>query len=130
MIKNISEIIENHEKRIRALENKISGVDVKASKGKTVSIKEFLLGKKLKGDVERTLAVGFFLEKYKEYISFNVKDLKESFRAAKEPVPKNINDKANKNIKNGHFMEASENKDNLKAWTLTSSGERQVENGF
>ncbi len=53
-----------------------------------------------------------------------------AFRAAREPVPPNINDKANLCVKNGHFMEHSEKKDNTKAWLVTRTGEEVVLAGF
>ncbi len=49
---------------------------------------------------------------------------------AKEIVPGNINYKVIMNIKKGFIMEAKEKKDDLKAWTLTTTGERFVKNGL
>lgn len=50
------------------------------------------------------------------------------FEKAKEKTPANINDRVNKIIANtGYIMETKEKKDNLKAWTLTNSGERFIE---
>jgi hypothetical protein len=63
-------------------------------------------------------------------ISFNVKDLEGGFRAAKEKVPLNINDKINMNTKKGMMMEADEKKDNFTAWVLTNKGEKFVKNDF
>ena len=61
---------------------------------------------------------------------FNTKDLAEGFRSAKEPPPTNMNDKVNLNIRKGHMMEAKEKKDKSKAWVLTNSGEKFVEEGL
>jgi hypothetical protein len=58
---------------------------------------------------------------------FNVADLEATFRAAREKLPKNINDAANKNVARGFLMEAREKKDSKKAWQLTATGERSVE---
>jgi hypothetical protein len=60
---------------------------------------------------------------------FNIKDLAECFRSAKEPAPANINDKVNSNIQKGYMMEEKEKKDKLTAWVLTNSGEKFVEGG-
>ena len=50
------------------------------------------------------------------------------FRSAKEKPPKNINDVINKNINPGKFiMDAASKKDDKKAWVLTSTGEKHVE---
>ena len=119
-------ILDNHEKRIKALEGAPKS-DVKSGK-KQISIKEFLLSKKPKDDVQRTLAICYYLEKHKSMNSFNAKDIEEGFRGAKEKVPDNVNYKVIQNIKSGYMMEAKEKKDKFKAWTLTSTGERFVEN--
>ena len=42
-------------------------------------------------------------------------------------MPANINDAVNKNIEKGYIMDAKK-KDSKKAWTLTATGERFVEN--
>ena len=76
------------------------------------------------------MAIGHNLEEYETLSSFNVRDLENAFRAAKERVPANINDKVNKNIEKGYIMESKGRKDNLKAWVLTNSGEQYVENNF
>ena len=95
-----------------------------------MSIKEFLLERAASDDVQKTLAIGHYLETQEGMTSFNKTDLEKGFRAAKESVPTNINDKVNMSIKNGHMMEAAAKKDNIKAWVLTSSGEKYLQNGF
>lgn len=95
-----------------------------------MSIKEFLLERAASDDVQKTLAIGYFLETQEGMSSFNKTDLEKGFRAAKETVPANINDKVNMSIKNGHLMDAAEKKNSLKAWNLTSSGEKYLKNGF
>ncbi len=127
-ILEIRKKLEEHEERISELESlfQTKGDSVK----KEMSVKEFILSKKPKNDVEKTLAIGYYLEKKERLSSFNAKDLEKGFRAAKETVPENINYKVIKNIKKGHMMEAKEKKDKLKAWVLTSTGEEYVENGF
>lgn len=122
------QILDDHERRIRALEG-IPKFEVKG-KNKKMSIKEFLISKKPKDDVQRTLVICYYLEKHKNMNSFNAKDIEDGFREAKEKVPDNVNYKAIQNIKSGCMMEAKEKKDKFKAWTLTSTGERFVENDF
>ena len=74
------------------------------------------------------LVFGYYLEHVEGLGSFNVADLVSIFRSAKEPLPKNINDVINKNINPGKFiMDAAEKKDEKKAWVLTSTGEKYVE---
>lgn len=118
-------VLDDHERRIRILEgspNQIHRIE------KLLSMKEFLISKKPKDDVQRTLVICYFLEKYKSMNSFNVKDIEDGFREAKERVPENVNYKVIKNIKSGYIMEAKEKKDKFKAWTLSNTGERFVEN--
>lgn len=127
-IMEINKKLEEHEERISKLESLFQTKPEVVKK--EVSIKEFILSKKPKSDIQKTLAIGYYLEKYEDSSSFNIRDLEKSFRAAKEKVPKNVGDKPQKNIKKGHMMEDGEKKDNLKAWSLTNSGEKYVENGF
>jgi len=126
-ISEVKRILEDHERRISALE----GMPEKLkSEGKKLSIKEFVLTKNPTDDVQRTLVIGYYLENFGGVEAFNVKDLTEGFRLARERVPLNMNDKVNLNISKGYLMKAGEKKDNLKAWVLTSSGERFVEGGW
>ena len=120
------------EKRMQALEARLSrNALVTGSKGaKKLSIKEFIISKSPSNDVEKTLAIAYFLERYTGAASFNTDDLSQYFQLAKEATPLNINDKVNLNIKKGHLAEASEKKDKKKAWIVTNSGERFVESDF
>ncbi len=81
----------------------------------------------LKTDVQKVLALGYFLEYMEDMESFNVSDIETAFRAAKEKPPKNINDAVNKNIAHGFLMDTADKKDSKKAWCLTSTGEKYVE---
>lgn len=126
MNEEVRKILEDHEKRIQRLEQLYKSKPTTTKK--QISIKEFILSKKPKNDVEKTLVIGYYLENFRDMSYFNAKDLEEGFREAKEKVPKNVNDKAYQNIKRGFMMEAKEKKDKLKAWNLTSTGERFVEN--
>jgi len=133
-IRKILEKIEDLEKRVLSLEE--HGLNLKSEKSdvhnqsKKISIKEFILSKNLSGDVEKVLAMGYYLEKNEKAKSFNISDLGRLFISAKEKLPKNINDKVNMNIKKGHVMEVQEKKDGKKAWVLTATGETYVENNF
>ena len=124
----IMEILEEHEARIKRLE-KLLEYKPEGLK-KDVSVKEFIILKKPKKDVEKTIAVGYYLEKHQGLSSFNINNIKEEFRKAKEPLPSNINQTINANIKKGYMMVTESKKDKLKAWILTNSGEKFVENDF
>ena len=125
IIKDIMGKLDDHEGRISALE----GMPAKKTQGegKKLSIKEFILTKKPGDDVQKTLVVGYYLEHFESMDRFNARDLSDGFRSAKEPLPTNINDKVNLNIGKGYMMEAKEKKDKFKAWVLTNSGEKFVE---
>lgn len=130
----------NIEARLEALENRVAILEATAGgsttsvqrpiKVKTQSPKEFLMGLALKSAVEKTLALGYFIETIQGSGHFNIDDIEATFRLAKEKVPGNIGDMVNKNIKKGVFMEHDEKKDGKKAWVLTATGESFAENGF
>ena len=124
----IQQILKGHEERISKLESLLKATPEASSK--KTSLKEFILSKKPIGDVQRSLAIGYYLETYQGIQSFNVKDLEEGFRTAKEKVPQNIPYKVYRKVGKGHMMEAKEKKDELKAYVLTNSGENHVEAGF
>lgn len=126
--RTIEQRIEELEKRVASLEQVSSlRTPSAAVKMKKTSSKEFLMTKELKTDTQKTLALGYYLEHIEDVPSFNVDDLIAVFQAAKERRPQNMNDVVNKNIARGFLMDAAEKKDNKKAWVLTSTGEKYVE---
>lgn len=124
--------------RLKSLEDRVKKIEqslfsssvslASGSQGKTFSPKEFLKTKIVDSDPKKALVLGYFLEHIRKIQSFNVNDLEEAFRAAKEQLPKNMNATVDKNIAQGFMMSASEKKDSKKAWCLTSTGEKHVEN--
>jgi len=127
-ITKLKKKLEEHEQRISALEERLRIIPKKSFK--KISIKEFIISKKPKDNVQLTLVICYYLENYERQSTFNVKDIEDGFRRAKQQVPKNINYKIIRNIEKGHIMESNEKKNNLKAWVLTVSGEKFVENNF
>jgi hypothetical protein len=128
-------------KRITSLEKRVAQIEAGAGRkmilgtarkkdSKDLSVKEFIISKRPSGDVQKTLAMGYYLEKFEKVISFNIEDLGRCFQLAKEPTPQNINDKINMNIRKGHMAEAKQKKNNKKAWIVTNTGEQFLENGF
>lgn len=126
MLKDIKKQLNNLEKRVSNLETKPSGK--KGTSTKKLSIREFFISKKPKNGVDKTLVVGYYLENYQDFPSFNISDIEAGFRSAKEPPPGNINDTINKNIRKGFIMDAVEKKENKQAWVLTNLGLQYVEN--
>jgi hypothetical protein len=97
---------------------------------KRLALKEFIISQAPSNGVQMTLTIGYYLETFDAVSPFNASDLERAFRAAREPVPPNINDKANMCVRNGHFMEEREKKDNMKAWVLTRTGQEVARKGF
>ena len=122
------------EKRIEALEGLRHAPDQNDRLGqhmmKQISAKEFLLSKEVSSIVEKTLALGYYLEHFAKISPFNINDMADVFRMAREKLSVNPSDMINKNVVKGHFMEAGDQKDAKKAWVLTATGERFVENNF
>lgn len=118
--------ISDLEKRIEKIEKLLAGPKVALAKAKKLSAREFLMKTPAKSEVQKVLALGYFLEHIEGMTSFNVSDLEAVFRAAKEKLPKNMNDAVNKNVARGLLMEAESKKDAKKAWYLTSTGERHL----
>jgi hypothetical protein len=119
------------ERRLITLEKGKAATHKEASKKqKRISIKEYIIKHAPENDVQRTLVIAGYLEKEKDYSSFNIDDIKQGFRQARIPQPSNANDKVNMNISKGYLMEDEAKKDNKKAWVLTVTGESAVENNF
>jgi hypothetical protein len=120
------------EKRLADLERIVfrTGTEPAPSAIKELSVKEFILVKRPSNDVEKTLAIAYFLERFAGMTSFNIDDLAQHFQLAKEAIPTNINDKVNLSIKKGHVAEAKGKKNKKKAWIVTNSGEKFVENSM
>jgi hypothetical protein len=129
-VEELKEKVEEHEKRIRKLEALFEDKEVDSKKKE--SIKEFIISKNPKNDVQKTLAIGYYIEKYGDTSDFNANDILKGFKDAKEKAPsrKKIYDKIASNINKGHMMVSDENKGKSKAWILTNSGEKFVQNGF
>jgi hypothetical protein len=115
------------ESRIASLERLIALADRPVSvSSKPVSIQEFIISRGPRSETEKTLVIAYYLEKYEKKVPFNIESLREAYGRAKEPGPKNLNDAVNKNIQKGLIMESSDRMGKLKAWVVTSSGERLV----
>jgi hypothetical protein len=127
-LKGLKEQLEEHEGRIQILENIIK--NKAPSTKKRDSIKEFIILKNPKNNVQKTLVIGYYLENYEEMSSFNVDNILRGFKDAKEKAPprKRIYDKIASNIDKGHMMVSNEQKGKIKSWVLTNSGEKFVEN--
>ncbi len=125
---DLKRTVQAHEKRISNLESLLKKKPPQPAK--EISIKEFLLSKRPSSEASKTLVIAYYLERHRNTSPFTTRDLEQLYREAREPLPTNINDVVNQNIAKGFIMEAEDKKDGRKAWILTSSGERFVENGL
>ena len=146
-LSKLEAILKDHESRIRLLEQRLGGAQRAEEKAaaplapvvaapaappapRAPSVRHFILEKSPTDDVQRTLAIGYFLEKHADYKSFNAKDIEKGFVEAREKVPGNVSDKVLKNVWKGTMMQVQEDKDGLKAYVLTNAGTKFVESGF
>jgi len=127
-IAELRKMIVDQESRIRRLEALFE--TEKPVAAKKVSLKEFLLSKAPRSDVQKVLGIGYYLERNEGAAAFTVDDLRKAFRTAAEPLPGNLSETIRKNVSKGHLMDAGDKKNGSKAWILTSTGEKVVEAGF
>lgn len=123
-------------KRIEDLERRVAALEKPASphrspqNAKPLSLREFVLSKSPQTEVDAAIVIAYHLEKHDGISSFTSEDLKNGFAQAKEPSPVNPSEVLAKNARKGFIMDAPEKKKGLKAWVLTNTGERYVENGL
>jgi hypothetical protein len=130
-MEKMEERLSSLETRVAALEKLFQRPDAAAlAREKDLSAKEFLIAKKTKSETQKVVALVYFLEHHQGVVPANVSDLESMFGQARETPPKNMNDAVNKNVARGFLMEAKEKKDSKKAWMLTATGEKFVEEGM
>jgi len=69
----------------------------------------------------------YWLFKREQMESFNVKDITRCYDQTRKAKPSNPNQIINQNVSRHIFAEASAEKDGLKAWVITRTGEEYVE---
>jgi len=97
---------------------------------KKLSIREFLLKYPPTTDIQRTLAIGYYLETHEGMSSFTKAELERGYRDAKHSLPSNLSMNIKRCIEAGNMMETKEKKDNKLAYVVTSTGERFVESDY
>jgi|ERR1035438_9428680 hypothetical protein len=135
-------MLQEHERRIKSLEQKMGVGEAVAQQlppqsvqpvpvaPKVHSIRQFMVEKSPTDDVQRSLVIGYYLEKQSGLASFNAKDIEKGFLDAREKVPGNVADKILKNVWKGHMMQVKDDKDSLKAYVLTNAGTKFVDSGI
>jgi hypothetical protein len=128
-------MLQDYERRIRLIEQRLEGGNKAGERAaptvpKVPSLSRFINEKNPADDVQRSLVIGYYLEKHANHVAFNAKDLEKGFVDAREKVPGSVDDKILKNVWKGHMMQAGEDKDGLKAYALTAAGKKFVDTGF
>ena len=137
-LSRIETMLQEHERRIKALEQKLGAAETVVQQPASVpppapkvqSVRQFVMEKSPTDDVQRSLVIGYYLEKQSGLVSFNAKDIEKGFVDAREKVPGNVADKILKNVWKGHMMQVKDDKDGLKAYVLTNTGTKFVESGI
>ncbi len=120
--------VEELERRVEALEG--APRPPAATGAKKQSLREFLKSKDPKNSVDASLFIAYYMEKDGSLTPFTVEDLGAGFDDAREPRPGNMSDMVYKLARRGLVAEAPEKKGGSKAYVVTNSGERFVENGL
>lgn len=127
----ILEAIKKLEERVSRIESGSSDASfgekaAAPAASKKLSIKEFLLEHPPTNDIQRTLAIGYFLETHVGMACFTKADLEKGYRDAREPTPSNISMNIKRCISHGHMMEAQEKTNSKTSYVITRSGEQFV----
>lgn len=98
---------------------------VASTSTKKMSVSQFFRKLATKSDVDRTLAAGYYLEKYKNYGNFTASEIRDIIKESKNNPPRNPNESINANIRKGLIMAAGD-KDKKRAFVLTTDGEDAI----
>jgi hypothetical protein len=92
------------------------------------SLAEFIIAKGNPNEhTDIEVLCAYWLLKKENMNSYNATDIKNCYDKARIAKPTNINDIMNTIQSSGHIMEVSEKKDGKKAWVITGTGEKYVE---
>lgn len=127
--------VEEKFKQLLALQTKMperilrSGVDVNSvDTGEKPALNEFLISKGTKlSHGDKILVFGYYLDKFGNQNSFNIKEIDECYKKTRTPPPKNFPQYIAGLVRQGYLMDAPEKKDSKKAWQLTTNGMQYVE---
>jgi hypothetical protein len=93
--------------------------------GKALAPAEFLRRVSHTNQLDRALALGYYLEKMRSVQSFTTKELLELSREVKYPFA-NISESVSRLVGRGLMMTAGD-KDGARAYSLTASGEQMID---
>jgi len=91
-----------------------------------MQINEVLASKNLKSHMDKVEAIAWhFLREGDD--SVTRKEILEAYGKARMKRPQNLTDVINQSVKRGHLIDSPEKKDGEKAWCITHTGEKYVE---
>lgn len=88
---------------------------------------EFFAGKSWTNESDKIVLAGYFLERYSAEKRYNINDLRGCLVRAKVTLPKNVPQAVLKSVRRGWMMEVPEGKGGVKAYVLTQTGVRRVQ---
>ena len=90
------------------------------------SINEFLARLSVESYPERVTAIAYYQLHNQQSQGVTLEDFRRAFSVARIPGPKNLSDVIAKCIRRGLLMDA-ESRDGQRAWQITQTGERSIE---
>jgi hypothetical protein len=94
----------------------------------TLQINEVLASKNLESHMDKVEAIAWYFLRQGED-SVTSKDIFEAYAKARLQRPRNLTDVINTSVsaKRGHLMDSPNKKDGSKAWSITRTGEKYIE---
>lgn len=100
----------------------VEGVPVRLTK----QINEFLASKKLKSHTDKVLAIAYhYLTAKGEPVT--KLEIEEAYSTSRLARPQNLSDVVAKSIRRGYLVGSREQKEGQKAWHITTTGEKYIE---
>lgn len=121
----VQEFLPSQLKNLAAPEVAASAAPVADASGKKLSPAEFLKKLSHTNQLDRALALGYYLEKVQNLSSFTTKELIELSRQVKYPFA-NISESVSRLVGRGLVMSAGD-KDGLRAYAVTATGEQMID---
>ncbi len=92
----------------------------------TMQINEFLASKKLKSHTDKVLAIAYYYLHAKSE-TVTRPEIEEAYATSRLPRPQNLSDVIAKCVRKGYLVDSREQKEGQKAWQITPTGEKYVE---
>lgn len=91
-----------------------------------MQVSEFLAHLGLRSQLDQAVAIAYH-SLHRGQQSVTRGEFLEAFAKARMPRPKNLSDVIAKCVRRGHLVDALQEKDGQKAWSITPTGERYIE---